>query len=289
MNMDDTTNPVDGGDTSADIATDETGVETEVQDEPQLDDDGNPIEEEAEEEDELDIDDETKLKLPKSQAQKIREAMLRQADYTRKTQELAEARKAFEAERATVQQASEAELTARANLSAIDRQLSEYAKIDWRTWQQQDPFAAQEAFTEYQLLKDAKTETTSYLGKVQQERTLQEKQEIATRMEQGAAEIAKEIPEWSKPEYRAKVKADGQKHYGFSSEDLDGIDDPKVVRALNDAVKWREHLAKEKKAQSLERQTEVAPAAKAGSQGRTNVTPATTNFAAFEKLAGSKG
>jgi hypothetical protein len=76
-----------------------------------FDEDGNEIEPAAEEE-EVELDD-LKLKVPKDQAQKLKDAFLRQADYTRKTQEVAELRKAVEAERQTVHQSTKRRSRAR--------------------------------------------------------------------------------------------------------------------------------------------------------------------------------
>src|SRR6476646_10025915 len=116
-----TTNPVGGEDTASATLGEDTGVGAEGQtDDQQFDDDGNPIAQ-PEEEEEVELDD-LKLKVPKTAAEKLKalqEGNLRQADYTRKTQELAEQRKAFETERQTVQQASQAEIDALANVRAI--------------------------------------------------------------------------------------------------------------------------------------------------------------------------
>lgn len=256
-----TTNPVEGADAP------ETEVETEAQEtETQFDDDGNPIEDQAEEEDEIEVDEETKLKLPKSQAEKLRQAMLRQADYTRKTQELAESRKAFEAERQAISQADENEMKGRAALLSIENRLAEYQKINWSAWQQSDPFAAQEAFTQYQLLKDAKSQVSTHLDTMKQERTLREQQEAAKRLEEGAAKLSEAIKDWS-PQKAAKLLDVAQKDYGFSKEDMDGIDDHRVILVLNDAAAWREHQAQQKKAQATQKQAAVQPAAKASSGG----------------------
>lgn len=275
MNIDDTTNPVDGGDTSSDddTATTETEVETEDT-EQELDEDGNPIEPEepAEEEEEIDLDDDLKLKLPKSQAEKLRQAALRQADYTRKTQELAEARKAFEAERQTYQQAGADEMNARAQLVNIDSQIARYQQVDWNAWFDADPFEAQKASHHLNALKDAKAQTQGYVAQLSEQRTIQQQQETAKRLEEGAAELAKAIPEWS-PAHAAKLVEAGQKHFGFSKEDLDGIIDPKLVLALDAAVKWFEHQAKQKTAKTVQKQQEIVPAAKASSKG---VAPKTT-------------
>lgn len=193
----------------------------------------------------------------------LKPELMMQADYTRKTQELAEARRAFEAERATLQQAGEAELSAHANLTLIDRQLAHYSKVDWNAWHDSDPFEAQKAFAQFQLLKDARAQTLGTLGSLRQQRTLKEQQETAKRIEEGAAELARDIKDWS-PATAAKLLDFGQKHYGFSRGDLDGIEDPRLVKVLHAAFQWEEHQSRQRRAQSHAAAQTSRPAEKVG-------------------------
>lgn len=87
MDLEMPTNPVEGEDNATATPVNTQEVETE-QLEPQYDADGNEIPDEEE----VEIDPELKLKLSKAEAQKLKDAMLRQADYTRKTQELSQQR-----------------------------------------------------------------------------------------------------------------------------------------------------------------------------------------------------
>lgn len=193
----------------------------------------------------------------------LKPELMMQADYTRKTQELADARRTFEAEREAVQQAGQAELSAHANLMMIDRQMEQYSKVDWNAWHDSDPFAAQKAFAQFQLLKDARAQTLGTLGSLRQQRTLKEQQDTAKRIEEGAAELARDIKDWS-PDTAAKLLDFGQRHYGFSREDLDGIEDPRLVKVLHAAFQWEEHQARARRAQSLAAAQTTRPAEKVG-------------------------
>jgi hypothetical protein len=90
----------------------------------------------AEDLDDLEYEPGKKYRVPKP----VKDGWLRQADYTRKTQEVAEHRKALEAERqafgqtaASVQQHIEAV----ADLRVVDRTLKEYENVDWeRAWRE---------------------------------------------------------------------------------------------------------------------------------------------------------
>lgn len=271
--MDDTEtdNPSAVDDTSQDtIAPEQEPEETQ-----QFDDDGNPLEDTPEEEEELELDEETKLKLPKSQADKLKAAMLRQSDYTKKTTELAEARKAFEAERQSVQAADHQELSVRANMAAIDQQLTNYANVDWNGWRMQaraqdaENFdnsateAVNAAFQQYQLLKDAKVSASNYLGALQTERQSRAEQEAATRLEQAEAELARDIPGWG-PELDDKLEVVMRDNFGIKSVDLAKFDNPAAaVKVAHAAMQWLDHQAKQKKTQTIQKQQAVTPAAKA--------------------------
>jgi len=193
----------------------------------------------------------------------LKPELMMRADYTRKTQELAEMRRAFEAQRDTVQHAGQAELSAQANLTLIDRQIGQFDRVDWNGWHESEPFEAQKAFAQYQLLKDARTQTLGYLGSLREERTLREQQDSAKRLEEGAAELARDLKDWS-PQTAAKLLDFGQRHFGVSKEDLDGIDDPRLVKVLHAAFQWEEHQQKQKRAQSHAAAQTARPAARVG-------------------------
>lgn len=268
-----------------------TGDDTPTEDaSPQFDDEGNPIEDQAEpaeDEEEIDIDG-FKVKVPKSKAEKLAAERLMQADYTRKTQALAERERAIEAERTAFQQASAEEMSARANLTLIDQQIAQFQKVDWNAYNDQDPFEANKAFQQFTLLKDARAQTANYLSHVQQERTVNEQREAAKRLEEGAAELKRDIKDWS-PATAAKLMDFAQTKYSFSKEDLDGIDDPRLIKVLHAAHQWEEHQAKARKAAQIAKGQQVQPVSTLkGTTARTPVRADTNDFSAFEKYAASK-
>lgn len=257
-----TTNLVEGADTSSDIDTNEHGVGSDAfgtDTEQQIDDDGNPIAAEPEEE-EVELDD-LKLKVPKDQAQKLREAFLRQADYTRKTQEVADARKAFEAERATFHQAGAQELSARAQVVAIDQQIAQYQNIDWDAWEAKDPFAAQSGWRQFQTLQNGRQQAVNQVGQLAQARTVQQQQETAKRLEEGRTVLARDIKGWS-PQLAETLLDHGVKTYGFNRAEIEEFSDPRMVKVLHDAFQFQALSKKTQAAQSHVTAQKVEPAAK---------------------------
>ena len=258
-----TTNSVGGEDTGAPILDAEAGVEPQSEAEILYDDEGNPVEEPEDEE--VELDDEVKLKVPKDHAQKVREAMLRQADYTRKTQELAEARKAFAAETDTFRQASEAELNTFATLTNLQGQIAQYQRIDWAAWHDQDPFAAARATSEYNIVRDAYQQAQFQLAGLRQQRLSVAQQEIAKRTEEGRAALTREIPGWNN-DLKAKL-TDFAADFGFSRDEIDDLEaDPRVAKVLHAAFKGSEAVRKAQRAQTHVDAQQAQPAAKVGAR-----------------------
>lgn len=268
--------------------TEESTLDTELEPDAEYDDDGNPIEAEIEEdEEEIDLDD-LKLKVPKSAAEKLKElkeGALRQADYTRKTQELAEQRKSFEAQRQAQQQMDAVETMARGDLANTNAQINQYEQFDWAAARANAQAIDSENFDRaqmdqldahwqnYQLLKSRQQKIGQLLAIKAQERQSREQQSqkqldaaVAKLLDEGTPELKKAIPDWSRAK-AATLTESMVKHYGIPRDEFDGIDDPKLYMVMADATAWREHQAKQKKAKTLEKQQEITPAARVGSKG----------------------
>jgi hypothetical protein len=135
------------------------------------------------------------LKAPKG----LKDGVLMHADYTKKTQEVADRRRELEAyEQQVVQQAkaSEEELNARATLVHLDKALKEYEAIDWQQWAATEPIDAQQHWYKYQQMKEQKQATVQDLAAKQYQRTEQAKQETAKRLQETDA-YAKKLPGWT--------------------------------------------------------------------------------------------
>lgn len=260
MDLETATNLVEGDDTLASTVADEAGVEAEGL-EPELDEEGNPIAREPDDE-EIELDD-LKLKVPKDQAQKVKEAMLRHADYTRKTQEVAELRKAVEAERQTLHQASQAEIGALAQVTALDQQIAQFQNVDWDAWEETDPFAAAKGARQLQQLRDARGQAAGQYVGLQRQRTETEQRETATRLQEASEVLSRDIKDWS-PELGAKLKDFGVKQYGFTAAELDEFSDPRMVKVLHAAFEGHQASTKTQQAQKHLADQTAKPAAKPG-------------------------
>jgi hypothetical protein len=192
----------------------------------------------------------------------------READYTRKTQKLAEERKLVESE---FQQVREERLTYAQILGQLQQKLQEFEppEPDWNRLEVEDP-------TEYAR------QWTSHQRRQQQHYAVQAEQERLNKVQQAELDkllkeaIAKEvvslkekIPEWSSPE---KAKAEGMalldygQKLGFSEYELSTISDSRQLLALHKAWKYDQMMSKRPEFQAkIKKAPKMASPGSAGS------------------------
>lgn len=182
---------------------------------------------------ELDLDGEVHT-LPAS----LRGAFLRQSDYTRKTQELAEHRRGLESEReafgrevAEMRGASRDRL----RLMALDEQLLEFEQVDWDAFAGEDPRAAQGLWGRYQELGDARDRLAYALSHAKERDELKAARDAADAMAATGAKLREEIEGWS-PDVAAKLVEYAQA-FGVTLEELAQAADPRLWKLLHKA--WR--------------------------------------------------
>lgn len=176
----------------------ETEAEAEEDTEEQQENDEESEDDEVEEEDDLeDAEFEGKnYKLPRE----LKDALLRQSDYTRKTQELADQRKSFESEQVKLREQAEAqqkEFEAYADIRNIDTQLQEYDKLDWNKIVDEDSTMAMKLDHEFRALQNKKQQLLHEIGQKEQERTLKQQQEFAKLEEENSKALSRDIKGWN--------------------------------------------------------------------------------------------
>ena len=194
----------------------------------------------------------------------------RTQDYTRKTQQVAEARKAAEAELQAIR--AEREQYAQL-LGALSEQVKTAAdpKIDWDRLYQEDPI---EYVRQREVMRENREKAAAIqaeqqrLAEISQQEQMQNLQAHKARESQALLEA---IPAWKDP---AKAKAEktmlvefGQK-MGFTPQELGNIYDHRVVLALRKAALYDQMQAKR---QGIKPVTNNGPKpAKPGAAGRVS-------------------
>lgn len=202
--------------------------------------------------------------------EELQKGYSRTQDYTRKTQQVAEARKAAEAELQAVR--AEREQYAQL-LSALSEQVKTAAEpqIDWDRLYQEDPIEyvrQREVMRENREKAAAIQAEQARLAQLSQQEQMQQLQALKAKESEKLVEA---LPAWKDP---AKAKAEkamlvefGQK-MGFTPQELGNIFDHRVVLALRKAALYDQMQAKR---QGIKPVTNNGPRpAKPGAAGRVS-------------------
>ena len=183
----------------------------------------------------------------------------RQADYTRKSQVLAEQRKKADDELATTQQERQRYLSQLEQFdSQADSKLKEYAATDWNKLKEEDPM---EYMTQRDAYRDLQ-ENRRILKDEQKEVGLKQQQQQLTKFEEvkkiNYNELIQRLPEWGDPEKGSQVKQ-AVKNYavtkGFTEQELNTLIDARSVEVLHKAMLYENLL----KAKISNKKTKVVP------------------------------
>ncbi|ALN73538.1 hypothetical protein [Aureimonas sp. AU20] len=223
--------------------------------------------------------------------------LMMQADYTRKTQEVAAARKELETHQAAVEQQRQmmtqqaemqhANIQDFARLVNLNDQLAQYEQVDWAAYEKQDPFAANAAWREYHQLEKARNNLAGELHHKQQQaqqdhqrRTLEAQQssraEIAKRAEETMKVLTSKVPGWNQ-EVATEVSSYAMNVSGYSQDELvNAVGDPRAFILLHKAMSYDKAMAKAADRAAKARQQEaVAPLT---TVPRGNTSPAPTGL-----------
>jgi hypothetical protein len=225
---------------------------------------------------EIELSDGQKLKVPKEVALD----RLRHADYTRKTQELAEQRRAVETEREAWQRQQAESVAAlpeeHAKVAYIDRDMAAInaqldqpldgrgttlRTIDWpqfRALAHADPDQWGQTYKDYRAAYDAAHETLADLQRTRGEavndlktkeaerltaQREQAAQGLAKRQEETGKILAQKIEGWN-ADKAAQIAQHAVKTYGVEPQEVAEMTDPRVWQVLNDNLSLREQLTK---------------------------------------------
>jgi len=177
----------------------------------------------------------------------LKGAFLRQADYTRKTQELAQHRRALEAERAQVAQQAQAATGAmsdRAHLAAMDQHLASLSQIDWRALAQHDPQQAEALWARFHQTRNLRHHYAQAVAQHETHGRIAAERQAAEAMAETGRVLARELPGWS-PELAAKL-SDYAVSQGVTLEELKAASDPRIWKVLHKAFQAEHGASGEK-------------------------------------------
>ena len=221
----------------------------------------------------------------------IKDALLRNSDYTKKTQELAEQRKALEH--------SEEELTSLARMQnesmleigklvSLSQQIAPFEQMDaaaWQAYAQQNPEAAQRDLVTFQAVKADRDQLIQSLQQKREAQDTERQNAHSKAIDAGRAELKTKIKGYD-DQLESKL-ADFGSRFGFErGEILDAVSDPRSIEVLHLAMIGQEALTQRKQVKKHTQRQKTAPAKTLrGKGGQYEAAPDTSDFAAFERMA----
>jgi len=175
----------------------------------------------------------------------LRKGYQRQSDYTRKTQQVAEERKAAEQERQNVQQERQ-QLHHR--LQQLEQALGQQAQEpDWERLWQEDPDEYNRQRWAWQDRKEKLEQAQQERKRLQRQQQEESQRQFQQRVQQEHQRLLERLPHWQ-DEGTAKTEKPAvmtyAKQLGFSDEELQQVADSRAVEALYKAMKYDELQAK---------------------------------------------
>jgi hypothetical protein len=170
----------------------------------------------------------------------------READYTRKTQKLAEERKLVESEFQQVR--GEREQYSQI-LGQLQQKLQEFEppEPDWNRLEVEDPTEYARQWTSHQRRQQQRYAVQAEQQRLNQMHQAEEQKQLQQVMAQEIASLKEKIPEWTSPEKaRAESKAllEYGQNLGFSEQELSTITDSRALITLHKAWKYDQMMSK---------------------------------------------
>jgi len=166
----------------------------------------------------------------------LKDAFLRQSDYTRKTTEVAQMRAAAEQERQAVAKlAQEAQqyVGHYAAIQQIDQQLQQLQKVDWNHLAQADPLQNLQLRQTWTELTNARQGMLQQLDQARQKAQVEQVQSVQQQLAKGHEVLAKDIQNWG-PELQTALMSTAAS-YGYRPEELASVTDPRAIKLLHKA------------------------------------------------------
>jgi len=206
-------------------------------------------EEEAEEEVELVAEEDLKYTIKvggeemEVDIDELKSGYQRQADYTRKSQALAEQRKGTEKIQAERMQLEQERQMYANGLQMLQEQqsakLQDFDKVEWETLKEEDPYAYMIKKDEYRDAQERVDNLQAEQRLVQQEQAQQMQQARAHFVQQEYARLVNALPEWNDKD--STIKKDIQEYatsVGFRPEEINQLADHRSVLVIKKAMEF---------------------------------------------------
>jgi len=171
----------------------------------------------------------------------------RQADYTRKSQVLAEQRKKIEEELAATQQERQQYQSQLEQFNTqADSKLEEFKSVDWTKLKEEDPMEYALKRDQYRELQENKRLVAEEQQQLAQKQQAEMQSKWNEELQRQQEVMAQRLPEWNDPEKGPKLKQDIKSfalNKGFTEQEVDSLIDARSVDVLHKAMMYENLLA----------------------------------------------
>jgi len=183
----------------------------------------------------------------------------RQADYTRKSQVLAEQRKQADEELAATQQERQRYVSQLEQFNTqADSKLEEFKSVDWTKLKEEDPMEYALKRDQYRELQESKRTVADEQQKLAQKQQSEMQQKWQDELVKQQEVMTQRLPEWNDPEKGPKLKQNIKSFAlktGFSEQEVNSLIDARSVEVLHKAMLYDNLLT----AKISNKKTKVVP------------------------------
>jgi len=266
--------PIEEPEETAELEEEEQAEESESQ---TSDDDEGEVQEEQEDEEYQELEYYT-IKADGEEIEvtldELQSGYQRQKDYTKKTQAIAEQRKAYEAQTAELAQLQQTYLTqvTLAN-EVLNRDLKAFETVDWNDLKVNDPIGYLQKQIELQDVRSKQAELQQQAQSAFEHNQKVKALESEQHLEAERKKVLSMFPEWKDETKAAKGQkeiADYARALGYSDEVLSSITNATDIQLLDKARKWdalqstKQGLDKKKTAPAIRKKVKTQGAAPKG-------------------------
>ena len=166
----------------------------------------------------------------------------RTADYTRKTQEIAETRKAVEADRQKIEEAARLRDTYAQRLGVIEQMLSQGEKAeDLTALKESDPIGYAVRVAEQTEREKQLAAVRAEQSRIAQQQQAEQQERLNAHLQAEGLKLQEAIPEMADPAKGQAIRTDIRnyaKKIGFSDQELSQVYDSRAVTALYKAMQY---------------------------------------------------
>jgi|TARA_Y100000033_G_scaffold47248_1_gene52628 hypothetical protein len=170
----------------------------------------------------------------------------RQADYTRKSQVLAEQRKQMDDELSATQQERQRYSHALEQLGdSTDFEINQFKDVDWNKLKADDPMAYIQQKDALRDLQDSKNKIAEEKKKLVEQEQKEYEANMMKHRETQIQILSERLPDWVDPTKGPKLKQDIKSFAlskGFSEQEINMLIDARSIEVLNNAMKYENLL-----------------------------------------------